>query len=92
MKGCSIREQIASPLNLQDTSLSIAEVFHDGQWDWDKISFDLPCTIMDKIKATPIQLFGEKEDTLMWKFSKDGDFSIALAGSVDTDDQAFTGS
>ena len=96
VKGCSIREQIAGPLNLQDTSLSIAEVFHDGQWDWDKISFDLPCTIMDKIKATPIQLFGEKEDTLMWKFSKDGDFSMdsayTLAGSVDSDDQAFTGS
>ena len=95
VKGCSIREQIVGSLNLQDTSLSIAEVFHDGQWAWDKISFDLPCTIMEKIKATPIQLFGEKEDTLMWKFYKDGDFSMAsayaLAGLVDIDGQAFMG-
>lgn len=68
VKGCSIREQITGPLSPQDASLTVADVFHDGQWAWDKISFDLTCMIVDKIKATPIQLFGDKEDTLMWKF------------------------
>lgn len=59
MKGCSIREQIAGPYSLLDSSLTITEVFHEGQWAWDKISFELPCTIMDKIKATPIKLWGK---------------------------------
>ena len=59
-EGVLHKGTIVGSLNLQDTSLSIAEVFHDGQWAWDKISFDLPCTIMEKIKATPIQLLGKR--------------------------------
>ena len=38
VKGCSIREQIAGPLSPQDASLIVADVFHDGQWAWEKIS------------------------------------------------------
>lgn len=91
-----MREQVAGPLSPQDACLTVTDVFDGGQWAWDKISFDLPRMIVDKIKAAPIQLFGDKEDTLMWKFSKDGEFNMAsayaLAGSENMDGQPFTGS
>lgn len=34
--------------------------------------------MVDRIVATPIQLFSEKEDTMTWKFSQDGDSNLAL--------------
>ena len=37
-----------------------------GGWKWDLISFELPDTIKNKIKALPLQEFGHKEDSLMW--------------------------
>ena len=35
--------------------------------------------VIDRIQAIPIQSFGEREDTLMWKFSADGEFNMASA-------------
>ena len=31
-----------------------------GRWCWEKISFELPSVVLEKILATPMQLFGEK--------------------------------
>ena len=44
-----------------------------------KISFELPRQVVDRIQALHIQAFGEKDDSLMWKLSHDGEFSMALA-------------
>lgn len=53
---------------------------HCGQeWKWEFIYFDLPEFIKDKIKATPIQLFGSGRDTIMWKYSKNGEFTTSSA-------------
>jgi len=46
-------------------NLTVAKASHEGIWDWGKISFDLPKEIKDKIMAIPIQIFGEKEDSLI---------------------------
>ena len=34
---------------------------------------------LTKSMQYPIQTYGEKEDTLMWRFSSDGDFNMASA-------------
>ena len=50
-----------------------------GGRNWDLISFELPDTIKDRIKAVPIQDFDQREDSLMWRFTGDGDFSTESA-------------
>ena len=48
-----------------------------GDWHWNAISFDLPSCIKERILATPIQLYGEKGDSMNWKASKDGELTMA---------------
>lgn len=50
-----------------------------GRWCWEKLSFDLPKAVLEKILAIPMQMFGVKEDSLVWKYSQNGEFSNALA-------------
>ena len=51
----------------------------NGTWKWEKISFEFPRQIVDRIQAIHIQAFGENDDSLIWKLSPDGEFSMALA-------------
>ena len=46
---------------------------------WEASSFELPESIMDRIKAIPRQLVGRREDVIMWKLSKDGEFTTKSA-------------
>ena len=54
-------------------------MFRDGEWKWNELSFQLPASVKEKISATPIQLYGSKEDTLIWKATKSGELSTASA-------------
>ena len=51
----------------------------DQEWRWEALSFVLPESIKDRIKATPRQLVGRREDVIMWKLSKDGEFTTKSA-------------
>ena len=79
VKGSSVRELIEGPLTQQEEGWTIAKLHHNDYWNLDKISFALPGNMVDKIHAIPIQSYGDKEDTLMWRFSLDGDFNMASA-------------
>ena len=79
VKGSSVRELIEGPLTQQEEGWTIAKLHHNDYWNLDKISFALPGNVVDKIHAIPIQSYGDKEDTLMWRFSLDGDFNMASA-------------
>lgn len=57
----------------------MANVHQNGSWQWGKFSFILSQEVVDRIATTPIQLFGEKENTMTWKFSRDRDFNLASA-------------
>lgn len=35
--------------------------------------------MQERVHATPMQMYGDKGDTLLWKLSRDGDFTTALA-------------
>ena len=46
---------------------------------WKKFPFLSLEVWLTKSMQYPIQTYGEKEDTLMWRFSLDGDFNMASA-------------
>ncbi|KAF3968809.1 hypothetical protein CMV_007350 [Castanea mollissima] len=48
-------------------------------WKWGVLSFELPLSIKDRIKAIPRQQVGREEDAIMWKLSKDGEFTTKSA-------------
>ena len=58
--------------------MTMADMLQGNEWNWNALSFELPTSILDKIKATPIQMYGDK-DMLSWSLSKDGEFSSASA-------------
>ena len=95
VKGNSLRSMVEGPLTPKEANLTIGEIFQDGEWNWDIISFELPRQIKDEICAIPMQLYGEKKDALMWKFSQDGEFNMALAYALtnpqETNPQPFMG-
>nr|POE76978.1 hypothetical protein CFP56_49691 [Quercus suber] len=55
--------------------LTIADFRDSSDWKWDSLSFVLTPLIKEKIRAIPLQEYGSEEDVLLWKFTKDGDFS-----------------
>ena len=59
----------------EDLNLRVSDLLCCQEWKWDLISFDLPQSIKDKIKSIPIQMYGSGRDTVMWKFSKNGEFT-----------------
>ena len=79
VKGDFLREMMVGPLRVWEHNLTIMEVFQEGNWNWDIISYELPREIKEKICVIPMQLWGNKKDILMWKFTRDGEFSTALA-------------
>ena len=95
VKGDSLREMMAGPLRVGEYNLTIVEVFQEGNWNWDIISYEFPREIKEKICAIPMQLWGDKEDTLMWKFTRDREFSTtsayALLKPEEDESQTFIG-
>lgn len=74
-----MREFIEGPLQYKEDKLTIKEMFKDGCWHWEKLSFVVPNTIKEKINASPIPLFGESKDFISWKYTPNGEFSMASA-------------
>ena len=50
---------------------------HD--WKPSSISFELPASVLNPIKATPFSYIPQANDSLMWAYSKNGSFSIQAA-------------
>ena len=59
--------------------MKVANLRCSHDWNWECISFYLPKCIKNRIRAIPIRLFGDGKDTIMWKYSKDGEFSTKSA-------------
>ena len=79
VKGQSLRELIEGPLTREDMSCAIVDFCENNDWKWKSLSFVLPPSIREKIQAIPMQEFGSGEDMLLWKYTKDGDFSTNSA-------------
>lgn len=79
VKGKSVKELIQGPIHQSEQDVTIEDVRQGGKWHWNAISFDLLPCIKGRILAIPIQLYGEKWDSMSWKASKYGEFTIAIA-------------
>ena len=62
MNGDSLRGMIEGPLRQEDAKLTVAALCRDYDWRWDILSFDLPDSIKNKVKAIPLQLFESRKD------------------------------
>ena len=69
-----MRELIKGPLNQGDLDFTVANIRHEGIWNWEAIK--------DKIIAITIQSYEVRSDFIMWNFSKDGEFSAKSAYQV----------
>ena len=58
VNGESLRAMIEGPLRQEELSLKVSDLCDYQAWNWDLISFNLPQIIKDKIKAIPIQMYG----------------------------------
>ncbi|XP_075659165.1 uncharacterized protein LOC142629055 [Castanea sativa] len=79
INGDSLRGMIEGPLKQEELNLRVSDLYSCQGWNWDLISFDLPFSIKEKIKAIPIQMIGSGRDMVMWKFSKNGEFTTTSA-------------
>ena len=77
IRGNSLRELIEGPLTQPENDLKLFEmILEQGQgWKWEILSFELPRCINDKIRAIPRYQVGRGEDIIIWKHSKDGEFT-----------------
>lgn len=78
-----------------EENITVKDIFRDGEWKWIELSFQLLTSVKEKISAMPIQLYGVKEDTLIWRAIKNGEFSAAsaykLARSKEDQESSFLG-
>ncbi|KAF7840958.1 reverse transcriptase [Senna tora] len=75
-----IRSLIQGPLNKNDHSLSVNNVARDlGVWNWDCLSFDLPCCIKRKIQAVACCKDRDDCDSSYWKLTPSGNFTLKTA-------------
>ena len=54
MKGNVVRDLIEGLLTQREELWIVAEVHQIGSWNWEKISFDFPRQIVEKIQAIHI--------------------------------------
>ena len=81
IKGSSLRELIKGPLTQKEVDMKLSKLLLDTVqgWKWEALSFELLASIKDRIKAIPRQLVRRREDVIMWKFFKDGEFTTKFA-------------
>lgn len=76
-----MRELIEGPQTQQENDLKLSEmILEQGQgWKWEILSFELPPCIKDKIRAILRHQVGKGENIIIWKYSKDGEFTTKSA-------------
>ena len=74
----SIRNLIKGPLNYQEEHIKISSLINQGFWNLNIISFSFPINLSNKIFGTSFNLTN-KEDKLVWGFSKFGYYIIKSA-------------
>ncbi|GLT52280.1 hypothetical protein SLA2020_256280 [Shorea laevis] len=63
---------------LMDTPVSHA-ITTTGEWNETLLDHLLPRTVVDRILAIPISVYGQQEDRVFWNGSQDGMFSVKSA-------------
>lgn len=72
-----VRSLIMGSLNRGEDSLLLKDIVHNNIWDW--LSFIIPATFLQKIKATPTPIVVVDVDQMSWSSSPNGDFELKEA-------------
>ena len=72
---CILRKLIASPLPLEIENLKMKDVFYNGVWHLDGLSFDISPQVAGLIKSYPMRSVSSGEDVVIWISSHNGDFN-----------------
>lgn len=75
----SSEESSLNPLTKDEMNLTVSDMRQEHEWDWGATSFDIPLPIKERIEAIPFQEYGNGEDSIMWKYSKDGEVTTNSA-------------
>ncbi|XP_056697371.1 uncharacterized protein [Spinacia oleracea] len=76
--GSPIREQIHGPLSLVDESLHVKDLIRNGEWFFEKISFNIPHSLVKEIQCIPIPI-NPLEDKPISKYVVKDKFVLKLA-------------
>ena len=76
------RQLIQGLLTQEANQLEIKDFILDSNWDWDRLSFDLPLEIRRMIHATPITITSRGSDKLAWAGSPQGTFDFKSAYKI----------
>lgn len=92
----TVRSLIQGPLNAEDESLQVKDVFGINGWDSSSISFHIPNHVLVEINSIPLSVrTNQGEDRLIWEGSNRGDFDLkhayALAMGGELAEEAFNG-
>lgn len=75
-----LRNLVVGPLQNHESELKVKDVCVALRtWNCNSISFILPNDIYNMIRATPVNPSSNKNDSLVWKSSINGDFNLASA-------------
>ena len=78
-----LRDKILGPLSSQDMTLHVCDLWDSSNnWDFGKISFQLPPSLIHAIKAIPRPRNVLLEDKPYWRLSSDGQFNPKIACKV----------
>lgn len=69
-----LRDLIVSPFPLEVENLKVKDVFYDGVWHLDGLSFDISRQNACLIKSSPMRSVSSGEDAVIWIFSHNGEF------------------
>ena len=79
----TLRDRISGPLSSQDATLRVCDLWDSSNnWDLGKISFQLPPSLIQIIKAIPKPRNALSEDKPYWQFSSDGQFNSKSAYKI----------
>ncbi|OMP13682.1 hypothetical protein COLO4_01156 [Corchorus olitorius] len=78
-----LRELISGPFTINDAQLMVKDLItEDGIWDFSHLSFSLPESICQVLRAVPLQLYSRGEDCIVWKGDSSGKFTTKSAYQI----------
>ena len=82
----SLRSLIQGSLAAEEEDFKVKEVLGIGGWDWAKLSFQIPDSILGEIRSIPFSMTSNNEnDRLTWIGDNRGDFDLKSAYAMAID-------
>ncbi|OMO51138.1 reverse transcriptase [Corchorus capsularis] len=86
LTNAPLRSLIQGPLGPNEEFLLVSNcICTNGEWKLDQVSFEFPPELQSKIKSLMFSTIDSAPDTVVWNFSKNGEFSLNSAYDLAND-------